>query len=597
MELHLEDSALWKKRVRAPNIKRFVIARNNPEMGLITSNIDGKLKTYLWKPLFSVINSRPCLEEDYYGVLTPDGKYVHYFKDTKGNQQGHRWRMNVETGEHVDLTPDLPTYYAYRTTFSDDSKKFAFIASFAEFSRVYLFDFDETGKLIGRKTLLDTTESIMIPRLSNDGKLFSFTSTENGDRETSSVLLLDTNSGKTIKRHSAGIGSKCYVRMFVPNADRLILAIENGSDMKNYSLNFKTDELEMLDIKGEGFLDVCDITGDGKKVLVSGESKARQHFSVYDLKDKSQIEFDKIEGMSHPFQISNDEIFTLNTCSSYKSRIIAFDLETGTLKRTAMKLPGSIEAKKAEEISFVGALGDNVYGWLRKPEGKGPFPTIIEMPGGPFLYANNFYESDVYLEHGIARLYFSYHGCGSFGEEFEKSIIGRIGELELEDMVAARNWLVEQGIAIPDQIFLMGGSYGGYLTLWGMVKRPDLWAGGMARTPIADWAADWEDTNGELKKTQNMMFGCTPLENPELWAKSSPITYAKNLNAPLQIIAGINDTRCAKRQTEEFIAKAKELGKDVESYWFDEGHGSSVIDEQIYQTELRLKFLKRVLEK
>ncbi|NTU61336.1 MAG: hypothetical protein HGA95_03295, partial [Caldiserica bacterium] len=208
MELHIDESALWKQRMRTPQIKRFVIARNNPEMGLITSNIDGKLKTYLWKPLFSVINSRPCLEEDYYVVFTPDGKYLHYFKDTKGNQQGHRWRMSVETGEHVDLTPDLPTYYAYRTTFSDDSKKFAFIASFAEISRVYLFDFDETGKLIGRKTLLDTTESIMLPRLSPDGKLFAFTSTENGDRETSSVLLLDADSGKMIKRHSAGIGSK-----------------------------------------------------------------------------------------------------------------------------------------------------------------------------------------------------------------------------------------------------------------------------------------------------------------------------------------------------------------------------------------------------
>ena len=596
MELHIEDNAIWKKRTRVPQIRRFVIAKNNEKTGIITSNHDGILRTYFWNPITGQLDDKPCLEEDYYGVLTPDGRYVHYFKDTKGNQQGHRWRMNVETGEHEDLTPDFPNYFGYTTTFSNDSKKFAFIASSPGFSNIYLLDFDDAGKLLDRKILLETKESIMMPRFSPDGKLLAFASTENGDRDTSAVLLFDADTGKVAKKYCAGKGSYSYPRMFVPNTDKMIVAIEKDSDMKYYLWNYKTDELVMLDIEGEGFVDVSDITKDGKRVLVNRESKAWQHFSVLNLDDKSQLELDKIEGMAHPFQISNNEIFILNTCSSYKSRILAFDIETGKLKRTALELPGSIEAKKEEEVCFVGALGDKVFGWLKKPEGKGPFPTIIEVPGGPFNYAYNTYESDVYLEHGFARLYFSYHGCGSFGLDFQKSIIGRIGELELEDMVAARNWLVEQGIAIPDQIFLMGGSYGGYLTLWGMVRRPDLWRAGLARTPIADWAADWEDTNGELRKMQTMMFGCTPSENPELWAKSSPITYVENMKAPLQIIAGINDTRCPKRQTEEFIAKAKELGKDVEEYWFDEGHGSNVVDEQIHQIELRLKFLKKVLE-
>jgi dipeptidyl aminopeptidase/acylaminoacyl peptidase len=115
--------------------------------------------------------------------------------------------------------------------------------------------------------------------------------------------------------------------------------------------------------------------------------------------------------------------------------------------------------------------------------------------------------------------------------------------------------------------------------------------------PIADWKSAWEDVNGELQKMDTMLFGCTPSENPELWAKSSPITFVENLKAPLQIITGLHDTRCPRRQNEDFIAKAKALGKDIEEYWFDEGHGSSVVDEQIKQIELRLNFIKRVLEK
>lgn len=597
MGLHLEDSVLWKRRMKAPLIWRFVIARHDKSVGQVVSNQDGKLKTYMWNPILGEVNEKSCLDDDYYGVFSPDGRYLHYMKDTKGNQHGHRWRMNVETGEHEDLTPDLPDYFAYRTTFSDDSKTFAFLANHSNKTFVYLLTFDDQGRLEPRKTLVETTENLMLLRISPDGKLIAFSTTENGRIDSSVIHIVDCSSGKLVTKYCAGENSFSYPQMFLPNSTKLVVSVERNNDEASYLWDYNKDKFEDVDFGNNGSNRIYDISTDGTKLLVDHESMGKQHTFVYDLQDKTRTVIGPIPGMSHPIQFSDDEIFIINKCSKHKSQIQVFDIKTGTFKRIALEMPGSIESKEAEEISFVGALGDKVYGWLRKPEGKGPFPTIIEMPGGPFGYAYNFYEPDVYLEHGIARLYFSYHGCMSFGEEFRKSIIGRIGELELEDMVAARNWLVEKGIAIPDQIFLMGGSYGGYLTLWGMVKRPDLWAGGMARTPVADWAKDWEDTNGELQNGQTMLFGCAPSENPELRAKSSPITYVENLNAPLQIISGLHDTRCPRRQNEAFIAKAKELGKDIEEYWFDEGHGSSVVDEQIHQVELRLKFIKKVLEK
>jgi dipeptidyl aminopeptidase/acylaminoacyl peptidase len=597
MDLHLDDSALWKKRMRAPMIKRFIIARHDPSVGQVVSNQDGKLKTYLWNPVTGVVDGNPCLDEDYYGVFSPDGKHLHYMKDTKGNQHGHRWRMNVKTGEHEDLTPNLPDYFAYRTAFSDDSRFFAFLANHSNKTFIYSITFDYEGKLADRKTLVETTESLMLLRISPDGKLIAFSTTENGKTDSSVINVIDRTTGNLITRYSAGEKTFCYPLLFLPNSSRLIMSIERDKDLKTYIWDYATGKLEDLVFGNDGINFVRELSTDGSKLLVDNESMGKQHTFIHDLKAGTTIELETIPGMSHPMQFTGDNVYILNQCSKYKSRVLVYDGKTGAFTRIALELPGSIESKEAEEVCFTGALGDKVYGWLRKPEGKGPFPTIIEVPGGPFVYAYNSYEPDVYLEHGITRLYLSYHGCGTFGEEFRKSIIGRIGELELEDMVAARNWLVEQGIAIPDQIFLMGGSYGGYLTLWGTVKRPDLWRGGLARVPIADWKSAWEDVNGELQKMDTMLFGCTPSENPELWAKSSPITFVENLKAPLQIITGLHDTRCPRRQNEDFIAKAKALGKDIEEYWFDEGHGSSVVDEQIKQIELRLNFIKRVLEK
>ena len=77
----------------------------------------------------------------------------------------------------------------------------------------------------------------------------------------------------------------------------------------------------------------------------------------------------------------------------------------------------------------------------------------------------------------------------SFGKEWEQSIYGRLGDLEVQDMAGAHSYLVQRGVAKSDQILLTGGSYGGYLTLQGLGVRPELWAGGMGVVAIADCAS------------------------------------------------------------------------------------------------------------
>ena len=494
MDLKLDNDALWKQRMRSPRIWRIAIARNNPSVGYVVSNVDGRDKTYLWNPQTRLIDNKPSLDGDYFGIFSPDGKFLHYFKDTKGNQRGHRWRMDVETGENEDLTPDLPDYFGYWTSFSEDSKSFAFIASVGNVSTIYLLSFDGDGKLAGRKQVIETTESIAIPRLSQDGKTISFSSTENGRIDNSSIFVMDTEKVELLKKFSAGDGTSSYPHMFLPNSTKIVISIEQGATEKGYIWDYKTDQLEELPLDSSCNNHIADITADGTKLLINQMSKARNVFHIYDLASKTTTTLEKLDGMSTSYQFAGNEIFIRNSCSKHKSRVLTYDIITAQ-RKSAFELPGLIETTQAQEVHFVGALGDQIYGWLKKPEGKGPFPTIIEMPGGPDC-AWDFYDSNVYIDHGFARLYFSYHGGMSFGEGFRKSIHGRVGELELEDMVAARNWLVEQGIADPDKIFLAGGSYGGYLTLLGMVKRPDLWRGGLARIPVADFAMMVEDATG-----------------------------------------------------------------------------------------------------
>lgn len=94
---------------------------------------------------------------------------------------------------------------------------------------------------------------------------------------------------------------------------------------------------------------------------------------------------------------------------------------------------------------------------------------------------------------------------------------------------------------------------------------------------------------------QRSMFGGTPEEKPEAHRKASPITYAENIQAPILVLQGENDTRCPARQMKVYETRLKELGKSIEIAWFDAGHGSLAIDEQIKHQELMLRFACRVL--
>jgi dipeptidyl aminopeptidase/acylaminoacyl peptidase len=93
----------------------------------------------------------------------------------------------------------------------------------------------------------------------------------------------------------------------------------------------------------------------------------------------------------------------------------------------------------------------------------------------------------------------NYRGSTTFGKAFERAIWGRLGMVEVEDLVAARNWLVEQQIAEPEAVLLTGWSYGGYLTLQTLGRYPDLWAGGMSGIAIADWTTMYEDDAETLR--------------------------------------------------------------------------------------------------
>jgi dipeptidyl aminopeptidase/acylaminoacyl peptidase len=279
--------------------------------------------------------------------------------------------------------------------------------------------------------------------------------------------------------------------------------------------------------------------------------------------------------------------------------VVALDAETGAA-RTLLAAGDAPPGRPLSSVTFESSDGATIQGWLGLPDGPGPFPMILDVHGGPATFASRYYmpESQLWLDHGFGYLTINYRGSTTFGREFQQKIYGRPGHYELEDMVAARAFLVREGLARPDLVFVTGWSYGGYLTLLALGKRPELWAGGIAGTAIADWAALCEDAAETLKAYDAALFGGTPQEAPSRYAESSPITYAEHVCAPVLVLQGRNDTRTPARQIELYEAKMKSLGKRIDVHWFEAGHDGPFADVErgIAIYEVVLDWARRVMK-
>ncbi len=155
--------------------------------------------------------------------------------------------------------------------------------------------------------------------------------------------------------------------------------------------------------------------------------------------------------------------------------------------------------------------------------------------------------------------------------------------------------MTDSGIAIPDQILLTGWSYGGYLTLLGLGRQPELWAGGMAGVAIADWVMNYEDSSDLLRAYQRMLFGGDPDERVDAMRSGSPITYVDAVRAPVLIIQGRNDTRTPARSVERYVERLRSRDHPVEIEWFDAGHMGAGDELAIEHQARMLAFARRAV--
>ena len=582
-QLHTAADAPWKQRFRVPRTLGTQIAMANPDSGLVASNIAVVFQLYAWDVQSGDLRrlTNPPVGQ-LFGALSPDARFVYYLNDALGNEIGHFVRIPYQGGDLEDITPDMPPYSPVGLSFSQSGNLI--------------------GMIVANPAGFHCYTLTLGPRLSFDGTITVLASTEKSGKMQFSALALDT-AGGTIAELWDGPETSVDPGLFAPiSGDTRLLASSNRSGVKRPLIwdvrSGERRDLDVGDLAGE--IAPLDWSPDGRCVLLSQFADATQQLYMYDLESNSLTRLDHPAGsFGEIYFVPSGAIFAQYQNSTTPSRLIELDATTGAQTRTVLAVGDAPPSRPWRSVTFNSSDGQVIQGWLAVPDGSGPFPTILETHGGPTSATTDSYapNSQMWLDHGFAFLSINYRGSTTFGKQFEEKIWHDLGHWEVEDMVAARDWLVEQGIAIPDAILLTGWSYGGYLTLQALGTRPELWAGGMAGIAIADWAVQHEDTADMLRGYQEALFGGTPAQQPARYAASSPITYAAQVRAPVLIIQGRNDTRTPARPIEMYEATMKRLGKTISVHWFETGHLGSFAqtDLAIQHQEMLLRFAYSVL--
>lgn len=223
--------------------------------------------------------------------------------------------------------------------------------------------------------------------------------------------------------------------------------------------------------------------------------------------------------------------------------------------------------------------GERIQGWIVKPPGFDPaakYPLILEIHGGPAAAygVGWFHEFQYFAAQGYVVVYTNPRGSQGYGEEFCTSIYQDWGTKPLMDVLAAVDHVIGQGYIDTDRLYVTGGSYGGYMTNW-VVTHSDRFRAGATQRCVSDLRTlALADDTGTLWLGD--YFGGMPWDQPEAYAKNSPITHIARCRTPLFIEHEEEDHRCPMDQAEQVYNALHKLGVETELVRYPkEPHGMS----------------------
>ena len=473
-------------------------------------------------------------------VFSKSGKFFLFTSTRRNSKDYDIWMGNLQAQPTCTLLLERSGSWSILDISPDETK--VLLRRYVSVNKSELFLHDLTKGNSEQLFQSNDEVSYAAARFSADNKSIYYCSDDGSDFQVLKIYNLVTKQKRAIS-HSM----RWDVGTFVLNkagSKMVFMANENGSD-KLYLLNCVTNTYVPLDAAPHGVMSALKFAPDDKSIL----------FSV-----------------STP--TASGDVYSINTESKLLQRY-TFS-ETGGLNASLFPMAAEIEYATFDDVQGVKR---KIPALLYRPKNSNTkTPVLIQIHGGPEGQSRPQFSAFIaYLvnELGIAVLLPNVRGSTGYGKEYMKLDNGMLRENSVKDIGAAIDWAKSQNGLDSSRIAVMGGSYGGYMSLASMCMYNSKLRCGIDVVGISNFVSFLQNTEDYRKDLRRVEYGDERVPEMKTFLENiSPLNKVQNITKPMFIVQGANDPRVPKSEAEQM--KAKLLAQGTTTWYLlaaDEGHG------------------------
>jgi dipeptidyl aminopeptidase/acylaminoacyl peptidase len=542
---------------------------------------------------------------------SPDGKWIAYMSDYDGDEQWDIFLVSPKTGQVVNLT-NTREIAEENPAWSHDGRYLAYIVK-PKTSSVFEIDVYDTVLRDVKHLTTGTAPDRMNfePIWSADGKFIVYTQAQSKGTD-SNIFLADVASAQStlLTPHD---GEHTYSADDVaPDGKNILITSNAGDGYDNVGLlDIASKKIRWLtqdkwEISGRSF------SADGKSLTYTANVDGNTDIYLYDVASAKAHALALPKGVNFtagnpsPFAADGTRLLYYHTGPTTPGDLSVYTFSDNPShpnisRQLTNSLVGGVRSEDMVEPYLVHypskdgkwTISAFVYVPYNLPH-QAEHPAIVYVHGGPTSQTvNSFNRFAQYMANqGYLVIAPNYRGSTGYGKEFQQANLFDMGGGDLQDVLAAADWIKQTGYVDPKKLILMGGSYGGYLTMMGVTKAPELWAAGVPIVPFVNWFTEIQNEDPVLQQSDLATMG-DPVKNKARYEDRSPINFVDQIKAPLYLLAGGNDPRCPKTEAQQVVDAIKKRGGVVEyKVYENEGHGFAKVENQIDAYRRVADFLK-----
>lgn len=539
---------------------------------------------------------------------SPDGKWIVYESGPSG---GHLalYAVPADGGQSLALTDEPDASFA-RVMFAPDGHALAFDRGGKNASAEDIAVLDWKTHAIRQLTHETTKDHFwQLVAWSADSRFLYANRFNNGFSDGSAWRIdVATGNAEELTPHKGDV----FIGANGVSPDgRWLAGTSNALDGQDHAMIYDIARHQYRWITtGPWQAGAVDFTPDGKRVTYFINADGRMDLYFYDIADGHSQKLVMPPGMNGfagwptSFPRDGTRLLVSHQSSSEPEDYWVYPVSGGapyqlTFSALASFKPNALPPSQLVHYKSFDGTVISAFVWMpANLQRDGSAPAVVLAHGGPAGQWYDEFDSTALAlaSRGYAVIAPNVRGSSGYGKAFERANVKDLGGGDLKDEVYAAKFLVATGYVNPKKIGITGESYGGFMALMAIGKTPDVWAAAVDESGVFNWLTMAKHQHKPMDQIEDPRLG-NPIRDRKIMEADSPITYVRNMKAPLLILQGDNDPIVPKEEATQALHAIKAAGHVVEAHFYPgEGHGLDKREDQIDALERTVDWFDRYLK-